>query len=127
MPLQEVSILVCEDEPLIAYDLLSELEEAGARVILAHEHADGLKLATSKAFDIAVLDHRLNDVDSTEIAAALDRRGIPYLIHSGFIGAGHAKHVPKPAPRGLLIQRLEELLSERGARGFATPVAAPDA
>jgi DNA-binding response OmpR family regulator len=63
---------------------------------------------------VAILDHALNDGDSTSLYARLKERDIPFVIYSGFdqincIAAG-APVVQKPAKADVLIATVEALL-----------------
>jgi CheY-like chemotaxis protein len=62
----------------------------------------------------AIMDHALNDGDSTALCARLKERGIPYISYSGYsavAGADRAApHITKPVPMDFLMSALEELL-----------------
>ncbi|MCA9686949.1 MAG: response regulator, partial [Myxococcales bacterium] len=67
------SVIVVEDEVLIALELEERLRGWGYEVLgVAHSAQDGLNLARSEAADLALLDVRLGgDFDGIELAAEL--------------------------------------------------------
>jgi CheY-like chemotaxis protein len=82
-------ILVVEDEPIVALDLASILEEAGADVIgpaLTLEAAD--KLSETPQIDVAVLDVRLGQKTVDSVADKLYGRGVPIVFHTGHGSSG---------------------------------------
>lgn len=109
-------ILVVEDEVMIAMLMEDMLVDLGHQVVgPATRLEDGLELANSAEFDIAVLDVNLNGVHSRPIADVLVRRGVPFLLATGYgSGAGddlgEARHVLKkpftPEDLGQAIARV---------------------
>jgi CheY-like chemotaxis protein len=86
------SILVVEDEPLIAMMLEDFLETLGHRV---HASCDTVQQAIDEAekggFDVAILDVNLNGETSWPVAEKLREKEIPFVIATG----GHVE--PPPA------------------------------
>lgn len=77
------SILLCEDEPLIALDLEGALASEGATVIGPATHRkQAHELLTSVMPDAAVLDIVLLDGDCTDVAEVLASKGIPIAVVS---------------------------------------------
>jgi DNA-binding response OmpR family regulator len=101
LALSGCSILVIEDEPLVALDLRQTLESAGAYVFAATQLAHALQLAGHPDVSAAVLDYRLGQEDSAPICSVLQRRGVPFLFYSGYDDVHRiwpdAVRVPKPA------------------------------
>ena len=78
-------ILIVEDEALIAMMLGEALAERGGDVVgPANTLAAGLRLAESEALDAAVIDVNLNGESADPVAVALDQRGIPFVVTSGY-------------------------------------------
>lgn len=78
-------ILVVEDEPVVAMCLEDILEYLGCVTIgPASNLADGLALADQAEVDAAIIDINLGGERSDAIAAALERRGIPFVLASGY-------------------------------------------
>ena len=48
-------ILIAEDEPLIAFEIMQGFEEEGARVIMARTLAEGLRAVEDPALSAAIL------------------------------------------------------------------------
>lgn len=116
-PLLGRLVLVVEDEPLTALDIVHGLTEAGARVVSARTLADALDKAQEPELSAAVLDHKLSSDDTSEVCAALEGRNIPFVLYSGFSKIGDAYGrgaiVPKPASAHLLVTTLVGLLQKR--------------
>jgi DNA-binding response OmpR family regulator len=86
--LKGYAILVVEDEPLIALDITTTLEDAGATVIgpcASIDHALSLidTIGPMSPMDGAVLDVNLGKQTSIPIARFLQARGVPFVFHTG--------------------------------------------
>jgi PAS domain S-box-containing protein len=103
--------LVVEDEPLIALDLVSMLEKAGAEVAppVGTDRAALLAIENA-AFDGALLDANLHGRSVDDIAAALTRRNVPFIFVTGYGREGvrssfkSATILSKPVNEKQLIQ-----------------------
>jgi DNA-binding response OmpR family regulator len=108
------SILVVEDELLIAIDIVAALEKAGANATMTTTVRHALILVEHDGLSGAIMDHGLSDGDSTNLCARLRERGIPYISYSGYAavkGADPAApHIVKPATMDTLMSALEALL-----------------
>ena len=111
------SILIVEDEPLIAIDIANAFTQAGARVLTARSLRDALTAVEDGALSAAVLDHALGDDDSSQLYARLKERNIPFVLHSGYSQLDGAcrdgVQVGKPASPQALVSVVQELLSTR--------------
>lgn len=102
--LAECHILIVEDEFMLAEDLRDELEEAGAIVLgPTPDVAEALALlADANRVHGAVLDINLAGELSYPIADELLRRGIPFLLTTGYDPSAiperyrHIAQCPKP-------------------------------
>ena len=116
-PLAGCSILVVEDEPLIALDVAQGLEAAGARVLVARRLADALKMADDPALTAAVLDHGLNEGDTSAVCEKLKERNIPFVLYSGFSkmdgACSEGELVQKPVHPQVLVITIVKLLNNR--------------
>lgn len=85
-PLAGKTILIVEDEYLIALEAQHMVEDAGAgEVMLANSVADVLKLlADGPRIDAAVLDLKLGKEDASSLIAEFALRAIPLLVTTGF-------------------------------------------
>jgi DNA-binding response OmpR family regulator len=111
---RRVRILVLEDDPFIALDLQSILEEQGhevglfGSVVQAHEHLDD-------AFDYALLDVEVGDGTSFPIAETLAERRIPFAFVSGVRRTDlpavfrRAAFIPKPFAETSILRTVEQV------------------
>ena len=77
------SILVVEDELLIAMDIAGALEKAGAHATMTTTVRHALILVEHDGLSGAIMDHALSDGESTALCARLKERGIPYISYTG--------------------------------------------
>jgi DNA-binding response OmpR family regulator len=121
--LEERSILIVEDEPLIALDISHALEASGARITITNTLKHALLLVEHDGLSAAILDYGLGSDDSTKLCARLKERGIPFLIYTGFPDlkgpASEAPRLAKPTSNEALVGAVEMLIL-----GRATPVGA---
>ena len=113
------SILIVEDEPLIALDVHETLGEAGASLLAATSLAEALDMLTYSHVTAAVVDMNLGGPDCSTMCAELDRRSIPFLFYTGEPKAEilcawpNAPVVIKPErPEKRMVQLLERLLAK---------------
>jgi DNA-binding response OmpR family regulator len=117
--LADCSILICEDEPLIALDIAEAFSNAGARVMTVASIGDALTALEDEVPSAVILDHALSDGESSQLRECLKERNIPYVLHSGYdakaqdASAAKAASVPKPASPQLLVTTVEGLLRSR--------------
>jgi DNA-binding response OmpR family regulator len=115
--LQGRSILIVEDEPLIAMDLAQAFEKVGAFVTTTATLRQALLLARYDDVAAAVVDHSLGEEDSSELCTALKQRDIPFVIYSGFDHidgtCSEAPHVHKPAAPEVLLAAVERAVAMR--------------
>lgn len=78
------TILIVEDEPLVAFDLADLVEHQGGKVVgPVHTVREGLSLADRTDAAGAILDANLEDCDVTQLALALIEKGTPFVIYTG--------------------------------------------
>ena len=113
------SILIVEDEPLIALDLRFSFEKAGASVVTVHSLPDAVRHVEQNGLSGAVLDYSLRSQDGDALCRHLRQRNIPFILHSGYghtSDACHACHggivIPNPAKPEVLIQALRQALCQ---------------
>lgn len=110
------SILVVEDEALVAMLVEDALIDAGFAVIgPARSVAEALALLARESPAAAVLDLNLGGETSIGVADALAARGIPFLVATGYGSAGlppthrHVPVLPKPYDPLDLTNMIEKL------------------
>ena len=114
LALRRARVLVAEDEPVIAFDLASAVEEAGGCVVgPASSVQQALRLVAGDGVCAAILDVDLLDGDVGPVIEELARRSIPVLIHSGaglpatLLARFRDVEVHrKPTPSDVLVSRL---------------------
>ena len=114
-PLQGLSILVVEDEPLIAMDIAETFRDAGAEITITNTKRHALILAEHDGLSSAILDHALKDGDSSALYEMLNKRGIPFMIYSGYEkrpdpACKDAPYLSKPATRMDLVAMMKTLM-----------------
>jgi CheY-like chemotaxis protein len=115
MKLEGLRVLVLEDEPIVAMMLEDMLVELGCVVIgPASTLQEGMTLAATAVFDVAVLDINVNGQRSDALAQSLDIKGTPYTFATGYGSAGlgdsASRHViHKPYTLDQLAEALEGL------------------
>ena len=118
--LSERTILVVEDEAVIAYLIEEVLSSAGANVVIAPTLKRALSyLDEDQDIATAVLDYRLPDGDCLPICDRLLAQDIPFIICSALGAvegsAGSAIQLSKPVPLDELV-RAAEFLVETSAK-----------
>ena len=96
------TILIVEDEPLIAMMLEDFLESLGHVVKASCDNvADALKAVALNGFDVAILDVNLKGESVWPVATALRQRGVPFVLASG----GHVDPPPREFANVPLIEK----------------------
>lgn len=113
------SVMIVEDEPIIALALEEEFIEAMFIVSGPFRTcASALSALESNLPDVAVLDAILDDGPCHGLALELKRRGVPFLICSGMPldqtaprELAGVPRLPKPSPYPEIVRRVRDLLS----------------
>lgn len=110
-------ILVVEDEPLVAMEIMSQLEDAGAHVVgPAASAKEALALIEQYRFQAALLDANLDGSVVDDIAAALAGNAIPFAFVSGYgreslpAGFRDGELLPKPFNGEQLLDVVAKML-----------------
>lgn len=100
-PLYGRSVLVVEDEALIALDIADGLTQRGARVVVTASVEGAIGYINEGGISAAVIDRALRDGFCTPICQRLNERAIPFIMHSGYgdldVPCLSGVHFPKPA------------------------------
>lgn len=118
-PLAGRTILLVEDEMMVAMLLESALEKAGGIVLSAGHLEQATTLAAEAEIDAAVLDVNLHGKISYPVADVLIARGIPFVFSTGYGDADlstlYPTHpvLPKPYRPAELISALLSVLGKR--------------
>jgi two-component system, response regulator PdtaR len=116
------TVLIVEDEFLVALDLETVLQRAGYGVLgPAHSVQNAMELIEAKPCDAALLDANLAGGESVlPIAAALRARAIPFVVVTGYAAnqlpteLATAPVVAKPIREQRLIRVLAACLDGSG-------------
>ena len=124
------SVLVVEDEMIVAWLLEDMLAELGCAVVGPAARVDkALAMIGAEAIDVAVLDVNLNGEMSYPIADALTARGVPFVFVTGYdkgrILDGYQSFpvVQKPFHRSELSDILAKLLTPKEPSVESVPAA----
>ena len=113
LPLKGRSILVIEDEVIIALEISAALEQQGANVLLARSIKDALAHVETGGVSAAIVDCVLTDGLCTPICEQLNARAIPFVMHSGYgdldVPCLAGVHYPKPASPFDMVREIESL------------------
>lgn len=120
------SILVVEDEALIAMDLQALLEEAGYRVLgPANSSVAALELLQGDNPDVALLDVNLGRSDVFSVANELAARGAKLIFLTGHTAQKlpqahrHRPLVAKPYLPHVLLKAVQQVLAQEQPAGDA--------
>ncbi|HEY3900557.1 MAG TPA: response regulator [Chthoniobacter sp.] len=88
-PANRARILLVDDEPAILITLQKILSLEGYEVQSAQSAREGLRLHGQTAFDLAILDRKMPEMNGEELAAELKRLtpSIPLILITGFPAA----------------------------------------
>jgi DNA-binding response OmpR family regulator len=111
------TVIVLEDEMLIAMDVESILSDAGFNVATTTTCAEAESLLETVTPDAVVLDVHLSDGECVDFATKLVSRSIPFIVHTGAYAPTHHEIfnrgvvVEKPANSDELVAAVKSLLT----------------
>lgn len=120
--LRGYSILVVEDEPIVAVGLQGILEGAGAAVIKAASAGEALCVVNRVELSAAVLDYGQGVAGGQATARRLTTLDIPFVFWSGrdlsrYAAWPNAPVVSKPARQAEIVSTLHRLLHPNRKKG----------
>lgn len=127
MDQQSPSVLIVDDEVDICLNYADIFTDVGYAVDVAHAGASALEYIRERAYDVALLDFKLPDMDGLTLYREIKklREGTVAIIVTGFAtdeivkeatAAGVMRVVPKPAPVPKMIELIDQALSHSGER-----------
>jgi two-component system OmpR family response regulator len=130
-------VLLVEDDRKIADFVRKGLEEAGFAMDYADNGEDGLHLALSEPYDVAVIDLMLPKLGGLELIAELrrHRKDLPVIILSAKrtvadrvkgLQTGSDDYLVKPFAFAELLARVQALIRRSSAAAHPTRLAAGD-
>ncbi|WP_129775801.1 response regulator [Peristeroidobacter soli] len=117
-PMSGMTVLVVEDDFIVAYDMQMMLEEQGARVLgPAHSLAEAKTLLAKEQPTVAVLDVNLNGEHVFPLADELRAKDVPFLFATAYAdddrlfpqAVRSAPRLAKPVLPNVLIAQLMRL------------------
>jgi DNA-binding response OmpR family regulator len=121
------TVLLVEDDPLVAMDVERVLADAGYRVIgPAGSSADALSILRKAVPDLTILDVNLHGEMAFAVLDHLDEADQPFIILSGHsrqvVPARHARRpfLQKPCEEGLLLRAVDAAIGDHRKRLLAT-------
>jgi two-component SAPR family response regulator len=121
------TILILEDEALIALDVEKTLKGVGGEQIVSLSRRRAAESwLTDNTPDVAILDIRLRDGDCGEIAAILAERHVPFIIHTAHCRMGEAERFPgkwvaKPSEPEILRRAVTDCIQQRPMHARCEP------
>ena len=117
LPLRNMTVLLVEDEAILAIDITEELRRFGAAVIgPARTVREALKLVQDSDLTAAVLDLNLMGELSFPVAELLFQRNVPFIFQTGYFDSPmisekwpNTKVLIKPLNFALLIDTVGSL------------------
>ena len=77
------SILIVEDEPLIALEVHAAFTAAGASIVSAANRKETLRMISLPGLSAAVVDMNLGGSDCADVCMRLSDSGIPFVFYTG--------------------------------------------
>lgn len=118
-----MSVLILEDEPLIAMDLEMAFDDLGVRVHTATDCEQALAILGAHSIGAAVLDVNLGRGQTCDpVALELRKRHIPFALHTGDLNrrGEHLRQIDapviaKPSESSYVAARVLELVKKQPA------------
>ena len=112
------SVLIVEDNFLVAEDLRCTVEQAGGTIIgPVADASQAWEVAKKARIDVALLDVGLQDQSSSAVARALAFRLIPFILVTGYVrdalppGMENALYLAKPVMADAVLNVIAALLT----------------
>lgn len=123
LPLLDLTILIAEDQFLIALDVESMMRDAGADILGPYLTVpSALEAAAHERVSAAVLDFRLGQETTKDVAEILVARAIPFIFYTGQSlpeDLPKAPVVAKPANRRVLVEAIAAAVRGSGVSPVA--------
>jgi DNA-binding NarL/FixJ family response regulator len=113
--LANLNVLVVEDEPIVAMEIADQLKNAGGTVVGPCSTVGQAVAALDRSkIDVAIVDYVLADDNSGDLQAALEDKGVPFLVLTGYprvlVRRSEGQHVlSKPVAPDVLASTLRSL------------------
>jgi two-component system response regulator PrrA len=116
------TILIVDDDSDVAAVTASRLHDKGYRVLVAHDGAEGLAIATAQHPDLILLDVVMPALDGHEVLTQLKRRRVPtrVIVYTGsakstdevarLMKAGACAYLAKPSLFSTVLSQIKRAL-----------------
>jgi CheY-like chemotaxis protein len=115
------SILIVEDEPLVALGIHATLSATGASVLSASTVAEATRLLSFADVAAAIVDVQLGSQDAGNVCKLLSKRQIPFIFYTGRADIAplrarwpHTRILRKPASPQEVVSALADLFVAEG-------------
>lgn len=105
------SVLIVEDEPLIADDLAFHLEDIGIqKVMIALRYEEAIEKIANSRFDLVLLDVNLSgDRDGIDVANFINRnRRVPFIFITSYYDSGTLDRAKKTRPIAYILKPFDK-------------------
>jgi CheY-like chemotaxis protein len=105
-----LTVLVVDDNALVAACLVRMLARAGHRVVVCASYAEGLAMSQREPIDVALVDLHLPDRSGRDLMQALSvtQPSIRSILVSGDPGGADERTILKPFTAPALLRAVEE-------------------
>jgi CheY-like chemotaxis protein len=117
--MRQRTVLLLEDEPVIALDMREALEASGCRVVTAADAQEAIALSGQQAFDLAILNYYIKGSESG-LAVASQLRLSPHA-RLLFITGANPTEIRQPHGFESAYQVLHKPYSRRQLRAVLLP------
>jgi CheY-like chemotaxis protein len=89
------TILIVEDEPLIALEVHAAFREVGANTVAASDAEEAQRMAHTPGLSAAVVDINLGDGDCSSVCELLAELNIPFVFYTADVRAAMLHRWPQ--------------------------------
>jgi DNA-binding response OmpR family regulator len=83
--LANLNVLVVEDEPIVAMEVVDQVRKAGGTVVgPCPTVAKAMAALDASKIDVAIVDYVLAEDNSGSLQAVLEEKGVPFLVLTGY-------------------------------------------
>jgi CheY-like chemotaxis protein len=113
------SILIVEDEPLIALEVHAVFKAAGASIVSAANKKEALRMISLPGLSAAVVDMNLGQHNCSDVCKRLSDCGIPFVFYTGDARADILRKWPdapiltKLADKQLIVEVVAGMLARK--------------
>ena len=103
-PGRRLDVLIVDDDPMIGLLLQGGLDAEKFSVSVANSGSDAIAMCEASGFDFVVLDYQMPGKSGLEVAMALRRRKIPFVMLSAYAETRIEQQAARQGALGYLIK-----------------------